>query len=849
MAGKIKGITIEIGGNTTKLQKALSDTNRNIKETQTELRQVERLLKLDPKNTELLAQKQKLLGDAVGDTKNKLDTLKEAERQVQQQFERGEDVEEQYRAIQREVIQTEQDLKKLEKQVEDVNTKWQKGANALGEFGDKSEAAGKKLLPVTAAIGGAGIAATVMASNFDDAIAKVSTIADETEVPIETLKKSIMDLSNQTGISAAEIANDVYDAISAGQSTGDAVAFVAQSSKLAKAGFAESAQSLDLLTTIMNAYGLEADEVNKVSDMLIQTQNKGKVTVGELSTAMGKIIPTAKANGVELDQVSAGYAILTSNGIKAAEATTYMNGMFNELGKTGSKTDIALRELSGKSFKQLMDEGASVSDVLGMLSENAEKNGLSLADMFGSAEAAKAALVLLGDDAETFNNSVKDMNDSIGATDTAFEKLQTDGEKSRITFNKIKNSVIQLGDVVLPIVGKVAEVVGMLTDYLLNMDESTRTVVVAVLAMVAALGPALIIIGKIATGISSIMTLMAPLVAGVTGASGAAGGLGAVLTALTGPIGLVVAAVAGLIAIVVTMWNTNEEFRDNVKELWEQIKEIFNLALTFITEFIQKELERIREFWDKNSEQLKAIVQATWELITGLIEAALSIISGILDVFIGLFTGDWERMGQGLSKIWEGIWSGIGAILVGARDIILNLLTILVTTFSGAWTTFTETIKTMWSDMWTGLGLLVSNAWSNLTESFDDLKKNIAGWFADLAKSAIDWGKNLIAGFIDGIKSAIGGIGDAVKSVGDFFSGGSSSGVADFRQAEAALYANNKSAIDKISREEGVDLSVAKEMYKTQINQNITINSPKALSPSETARENQKASQKLALQF
>ncbi len=849
MAGKIKGITIEVGGNTTKLQQALKDTNKNIKETQTELRQVERLLKLDPKNTELLAQKQKLLGDAVGDTKNKLDTLKEAERQVQQQFERGEVGEEQYRAIQREVVQTEQDLKKLESQVEDVNSKWQNASDKMKDFGSKAETAGKKMLPITGAIVGAGGAATLMSGKVDDAIAKVSTIADTTQVPLEDLRDAIMNLSNDSGIAADEIANNVYDAISAGQSTGDAIAYLEKSNKLAKAGFAESGESLDLLTTIMNAYKLESEDVSRVSDVLIQTQNEGKTTVGELSAAMGKIIPTAKANSVELEQVAAGYAILTSNGIKSAEATTYMNSMFNELGKTGSKTDDTLKELTGKGFKGLVEEGRSVGDILALLDEDAKKNNMSLGDMFGSAEAAKAALTLLGDGADEFNDKVVKMQNSTGATEEAFEKLQTPTEEARIAFNKLKNVAIELGNVLLPIVEMIAEKISDLSEYLLSLDENTLQMIVMIAGIVAAIGPALIVIGKMATGLGAITNLIGPLVSGMGAAMGATGGLSAVIGALTGPIGLVVAAVAGLIAIVVTMWNTNEEFRDNVKELWEQIKEIFSLALTFITGFIEKELERIREFWNENSEQLKAIAQATWDLITGLIEAALSIISGILDVFIGLLTGDWERMGEGLSKIWEGIWSGIGAILVGARDIILNLLTILVTTFSGAWTTFTETIKTMWSDMWIGLGSLVSNAWTNLTESFDELKKNISGWFADLAKSAIDWGKDLIAGFIEGIKASIGGIGEAVKDIGNTVSKTFSGGNTSFMEANAALYSGNKSAIDKISQEKGVTTSVATEMYKTQINQKITINSPKALSPSETARENQKASQKLALSF
>ena len=103
------------------------------------------------------------------------------------------------------------------------------------------------------------------------------------------------------------------------------------STKLAKAGFAEAGQSLDLLTTIMNSYGLKAQDVTKVSDTLIQTQNLGKVTVGQLSADMGKVIPTAKSLGVNLEQVASGYAIMTSKGIKSAETTTYMNSIIFRL--------------------------------------------------------------------------------------------------------------------------------------------------------------------------------------------------------------------------------------------------------------------------------------------------------------------------------------------------------------------------------------------------------------------------------------------------------------------------------------------------------------------------------------
>ena len=181
------------------------------------------------------------------------------------------------------------------------------------------------------------------AQGYETALAKVSTIADTQAVPLEKFSQEIMALSNTTGVAATAIAEDVYNAISAGQKSGDAVNFVANSTKLAKAGFAETSQTLDVLTTILNAYGMSADKVGTVSDMLVQIQNKGKVTVGELSSVMGKIIPTANSYNVSLEQLGATYAIMTSKGIAAAETTTYANSMLNELGKSGTTADKTLR--------------------------------------------------------------------------------------------------------------------------------------------------------------------------------------------------------------------------------------------------------------------------------------------------------------------------------------------------------------------------------------------------------------------------------------------------------------------------------------------------------------------------
>lgn len=326
------------------------------------------------------------------------------------------------------------------------------------------------------------------AQDYETAMAKVGTIADTQAVPLEKMSGQIMALSNQTGIAATAIADDVYNAISAGQSTADAVNFVTNSTKLAKAGFAESSQTLDVLTTILNAYGKSADEVGAVSDMLIQIQNKGKVTVAELSSVMGKIIPTANANGVSLEQLGAGYAIMTSKGIAAAETTTYMNSMLNELGKSGTSADKLLRSTTGSGFKELMASGKSLGDVLGILQQAAEESGKSLSDVFGSAEAGKAAVSLLSNGVDGFNESVQGMIDSAGATDAAFAQMENTTEaKMAKAKNSITNLGIVLGQNLLPIVGQLADKVAVAVTKISEFAQANPKVVQTVLKVAAGL--------------------------------------------------------------------------------------------------------------------------------------------------------------------------------------------------------------------------------------------------------------------------------------------------------------------------------------------------------------------------
>ena len=342
------------------------------------------------------------------------------------------------------------------------------GATAGQSLGKSLIGAVGKIL-AAAGIGKMLQAAFTEGSAFEAEVAKVGTIADTTKVPIGELKEQISDLSGTMGIAAGDLAEATYQAISAGQDTGDAVAFAGQAAKLAAAGFTSSSSAVDILTTALNAYGLGADKAGHVSDVLLTTQNLGKTSVDELSASMGRVIPLAAAYKVNVENLSSGLAIMTANGIATAEATTYTKSMLNELGDTGSTVGKILQKETGQGFAELMDSGQSLGDVLQVLYDSVGGDATKFAALWSSVEAGTGALSLANSGAEKFNDVLAQMVDSSGATETAYTTM-TDTMAHRM--ESLKTNAANLGIALFDSVsGKLGAAVSLASGYLQTLQE------------------------------------------------------------------------------------------------------------------------------------------------------------------------------------------------------------------------------------------------------------------------------------------------------------------------------------------------------------------------------------------
>lgn len=380
---------------------------------------------------------------------------------------------------------------------------------------------------------------TQASMEFETAMAKVGTIADESQKPLGDMRNEILALSSETGKSVGELAEATYQAISASVATESAVDFVGTANKLAVGGFSDTTTAVDILTTAINAYGMSADDAAKISDVLITTQNLGKTSVAQLGASMGMVIPLAAAYNMNLEDLAASYALLTANGTQTAQATTYVKAALNELGSTSSVVGSTLKKKTGKTFAELMAEGNSLGDVLQVLADSVDGDTTAFNNMWSSSEAGVGMLSILNSGTSKYNSLVQAMEGSTGAATTAFEKMSETGEFAQQRFqNATENLKIAIGDELAPVLMELqqsgADAMEWATEFVKEHPEvvAAVTALAAALAVLAAALVGLLVVQQVTTAFTKFSAALL------------ANPVGAVAVALTALTALTAAAVA-----------------------------------------------------------------------------------------------------------------------------------------------------------------------------------------------------------------------------------------------------------------------------------------------------------------
>jgi phage-related minor tail protein len=565
IASKIKGIVIEIGGDTQKLNKALEDVNKKTRDVQSELRQVERLLKLDPKNTELLAQKQKLLADAVENSREKLDRLKTALEQVNEQFRKGEINEEQYRAFQREVVKAEQELEKFEKQLRETGLTAEQVGKKLQDAGKKMTDMGKNLsMKVTAPIVAAGAASFKMAADLEDAMGATDQIF---KGAADSVKSWADNLESYYGIAEGEAL--------------------------------EYANMMG--TMLVNIGGLTEEQAAKQAQTLIEL-------AGDL---------TAMYGGTTADAVRALTGALKGN-----------NTMLDNYGMAVNDAMIKT-----KAFEMGLYDGTGQMDL-------------------ATKQAATLELI---------------MEQTGAAQGQAAREAEGASGGMRAFATEIKNLATDIGEVLLPVITPLLASLGEIVKKFSELSPETQKIIVAIAGVAAAIGPLLVVLGAMSSGISAIIGIL-PV-------------LGTAFTVLTGPIGLVVAAIAGLIGIGVLLYKNWDEIKAKAAEIWTAISNFFKETWGNIRQTAENIWNGIKDFFKKWGDEILLIAAgpAGWAVLLGrkIAENWDKIKAKAEDIWSNLkswLDRTWNDIETTAGRVWGNIKESILSPIRSAKDTVFGII-------------------------------------------------------------------------------------------------------------------------------------------------------------------------------
>lgn len=746
MVNRIKGITVEIGGDTTKLQTALKGVNGQIKNTQSALKDVEKLLKLDPTNTTLLAQKQKLLTQAIGETKEKLATLKTAAQQANEQLQKGEISQEQYDALQREIAETEAELKKLDSQASKTNqtlTKIGEAGSKVESFGNGVTNAGKKVSVASAAVTGLGVASVKTAADFESSMSQVQATMGITEDSMSELDgqsvntmDALSDLAKLMGAKTAFSASECAEALNylalAGYDTQEMADTLPTVLNLAAAGGLDLASASDMVTDAMSALGMETSDANKMVDQMAKTASSTNTSVGQLGEGILTIGATAKTVKGGTAELNTALGILANNGIKGAEGGTHLRNVILSL---QNPTDKAAQQMDALGVSVFDSEGnmRSLNDILGNLNKSmdgmtAEEKANIVSKIFNKTDLSSVN-ALLANTGDTWTDLQTAIENSGGAAQQMAD-TQLDNLSGQLTILKsaVEGFAISIGDALMPMIKNIVAKIQSFVDWLNNLDEGTRQVIVKIGLFIAALGPFLVILGTVISKVGVAMQAfsklglkMTSLMSNAGGLSGVMGKVGAAIGGISAPVVAVVAILAVLAAAFVHLWRTNEDFRNSIIAIWERIKSVFSGFAQGITDRLnalgfdfQNFKEVVSAIWNGLCNFLAPVFEGVFTQIANILEAVLGIITGILDVFIGIFTGNWSQVWEGVKGIFGSVWDFIKNTFTNYMNVIQNVANVVLGWFGTSWNEVWTGIKDFFVNLWTGITTFFTNLWEGI---------------------------------------------------------------------------------------------------------------------------------------
>lgn len=640
--------------------------------------------------------------------------------------------------------------------------------NNLQSAGKSMTSAGSTLTKtVTTPVLGLGTAAVKVTSDFESAMSKVSAISGATGGDLDALNKKAQEMGAKTKFSATESAEAFTYMAMAGWKTEDMLSGIDGIMSLAAADGLDLATTSDIVTDALTAFGLSASDSGHFADVLAKASSNANTNVSMLGESFKYAAPVAGALGYSAEDTAIALGLMANAGIKGSQGGTALRGSLTRLIKPTDEAAV-LMEQYGLSMTNADGSMKSLGEVMNMLRD--KLGGLT------EAEQAQVAAQIFGQEAMSgmlaiINASDSDyakLTDAIYDADGAAQQMadtMLDNLSGQLTLLKsaLEGLAIQFGEILMPYIKQFVTWLQNLTQKLQELTPEQKEQIVKWAAIAAAIGPVLMVLGKLTSSVGSIITTFGKIPGAIAKAKSAFTAVSAAIGGISAPVVAVVAVIGVLIAAFANLWKTNEEFRNKMTAIWDGIKSKFESFAQGIVDRLnalgfdfENFGEVVKAIWDGFCSVLAPIFEAAFEIISSVLGTVLDVLTGILDVFIGIFTGNWEQCWNGIKEIFVGIWNGLVGILKSLGNMLLGIFDAVCGWFGTTWDETWTNIKQFFVDTWNGITTFfsnvinaiktaVSNFITTIINFFAQLPTNIANFITNAYNSVVTWVSNMVA--------------------------------------------------------------------------------------------------------
>jgi TP901 family phage tail tape measure protein len=702
------------------------------------------------------------------------------------------------------VTQAEADLANMEVQLRDVNAelarqKFDEYAEKAGKVGQAVQTAGQHMMKVTTAIGGVAAASVTVAANFEQQMSKVQAISGATAEDTDRLTESARQWGRDTKYSATE-AGEAFEYMAlAGWKTDDMLEGIGGILNLAAASAMDLGTASDIVTDYLTAFGLSAKDAGKFADEMAYAMSNSNTTTEALGEAYKNCAATAASMGYSVEETTAVLMTMANAGVKGGEAGTALNAIMTRLATDtkGCATELSKYGVEVYDAQGNMNSLSSIlTGVRGVWNNLTDEQQANLAKTIAGTNQFSALQTImsgLSDEAIASGMSFSDYSEALQNCDgTASDMAATmqDNLLGRLTQlkSKLEDVGITIGNSLMPFMEKAVAKIGELADKFASLSPQQQETILKIAGVVAALGPLLTITGKaitvsgqISKGVGKVVGKLAEMGTTAGGATGGMSVLKGALTAITSPVGIAIAAIAGITAVVVTLWKTNEDFRNKITEIWNRIKSVFTEFGQHITDKLnslgfdfENFGEVVKAIWEGFCNVLAPIIEGVFNNIAIFIETTLNVITGVFDFFVSLFTGDWQGCWDAVKSIFESVWNGLKEYIGNILNTIKGVVDAFLGLFGTSWDEVWNSIKTTFENIWNGIvsffsGILdgivntVTTVWTAISTTISDVLTGIWNTFSNIFTTIRDF----VSTVFEAIKNVITVV---IMAIAEFFS-------------------------------------------------------------------------------